>query len=392
MDPVQKVLFNNDSASDLELTFKSPYLYWIKSDKVKCYHEDTILGISLEVNSIKVMTLNKSRLKTHSFAVTSDPDLFINSVKIAIYPKPRKFLMIINKLSGSSKSMEIFEQVLVPILRETPYSFGYCEVFNDYMTKLEDSVTDLVFLSGDGTIHRVLSKIHAKNSKILQTLNIGVLPTGSRNSLAVELNGKDLMRAVYCIARGKTFKGDLIKVKIDDEELLATCAVLWGIGADIPKEADELRSLGPARFPLVILRKLVKKWKQHKACIIYEDENGEKHEKQAKFTGVFFGNHRSRNLINDEIPFPHANIQSGCIDGILVQDCGKFRSLQLFWQTMNSGAHVNNPKAEFIKFKNAELKCEKPSNVSIDGEIYSASSIQLIVWPGCINFLGSPQP
>jgi diacylglycerol kinase family enzyme len=348
--------------------------------------------MKLESSTLKILTIKKNLLKSHEFELKSEADLFIDNLKSVIYPVSRKFLILINKQSGPGKSQEVLERILIPTLAQTPFSFGFCDVQSDFWSKIDDSLTDLVFLAGDGTVHRVLSEIFLKFPKFLEKINIGVLPTGSRNSLAVELSGKELMTGVFNIVRGRTIKGDLVKVRLDNEKvLLSTCAVLWGLGADIPREADELRNLGPARFPLVILRKLVRKWKQHPASLTFEDQNGKKQEKNSRFTGIFFGNHRSRNILNDEIPFPNASLHNGLVDGLLVENCGKFRSLQLFWQSMNSGAHVENPYAQFIRFKTAELKTEKKSNVSIDGEIYSASSIELTVLPGAVKFLGSLQ-
>lgn len=46
-------------------------------------------------------------------------------------------------------------------------------------------------------------------------INFGIIPIGTRNSLACTLNGNNINETIFNIIKGKTIKSDLIKAKAD---------------------------------------------------------------------------------------------------------------------------------------------------------------------------------
>lgn len=371
-----------------ELEFTNPYIYWHTSKKLKCFHVDFFLALEHKSEKLILLTINSKNFKAFKFLLKSDPRDLITALKDMLYPTPRSFLIIHNQKSGPGISSEVLQKHFLPILNLTPYKYEIKETSQNLFEKVNEDFTDLIFFSGDGTVQRLLTDLYRKSPDKLSKISIGVVPTGSRNSLAVELSGKSIPKAIFNIIKAKHIVGDLMKVQLDSEVVLATTAILLGLGADIPKEADDLRGIGPIRFPYVILRKLVKKWKSITAAINYSTPSGNIVSKTSNFNGIFLGNHKAQNILNDEIPYPLGKIDSGDLEGILVENCSKLQALRIFWQTMNSGQHLFNPNAQFFKFISLVVKTENPINVSVDGEIYSSSNIQVTVWPGAVKFLG----
>lgn len=372
-----------------ELKFSSPYIYWHTAKKLKCFHIDSILAFEHKFEGFTLVIFHCDTIKTYKFLLKSDPQDLIIHLTNLLYPVPRSLLIILNHKSGSGNSEQIFQKHFLPLLHLTPYKYEVIETQESIFDKVRLNFTDLIFFSGDGTVNKVLTELHSKSALSLESISIGVVPTGSRNSLAIELSGKSVQKSIFNILKSNSTLCDLIKVELENEVILATTAILIGIGADIPKEADDLRSLGPIRFPFVILRKLVKKWRFLQASVKYCTPEGNILEKTSNFNGIFLGNHKAQNILNDEVPFPNASLNSGQLVGIFVENCSKLQALRVFWQVMNSGQHLFNPNAQFFDFISLCVKTETLINVSIDGEIYSSNNIQVSVWPRAIRFFGN---
>src|SRR5690349_14877086 len=101
--------------------------------------------------------------------------------------------------------------------------------------------TDMVCLGGDGTIHLLISSMNKHYPGSINSFKFGVLPTGSRNALACELNSKFVKIGILNIIKGNSFKADLMKIKLEFDEVLATTAVCWGIVSDLCNEAQHYR-------------------------------------------------------------------------------------------------------------------------------------------------------
>ena len=85
--------------------------------------------------------------------------------------------------------------------------------------------TDIVCLGGDGTMLQAISAVFSYQSTLIETVNFGILPVGSRNALSCELNGKNLSKAIFNLVKGISFKGDGMKVTLNNQTLIATTAV-----------------------------------------------------------------------------------------------------------------------------------------------------------------------
>ena len=372
-----------------ELKFSSPYIHWHSAKKLKCFHIDSILAVEHRSEWFNLLIFHCNSIKSYKFLLKSDPkDLTLHLTHL-LYPIPRSLLIILNKKSGSGQSEGIFQKHFLPFLQLSPYKYEVIETQENLFDKVDKNFTDLIFFSGDGTVNKILTELYSKNPSALNSISIGVVPTGSRNSLAIELSGKSLLKPIFHILKSKFTMCDLMKVELDHEAILGTTAILIGLGADIPKEADDIRGLGPIRFPFVILRKLVRRWKFLQASVKYQTPEGNLIEKTSNFNGIFLGNHKAQNILNDEIPYPNASLDSGQLVGIFVENCSKLQAFRIFWQVMNSGQHLFNPNAQFFDFISLSVKAETPMNVSIDGEIFQSCGVQVSVWPKAVRFFGN---
>ena len=87
---------------------------------------------------------------------------------------------------------------------------------------------------------------------------------------------------------------------------------------------------------------------------------------------------------------PHAKIDDGIIDVILVKKISRFAFIRMI-STYKAGRHLETPKvAENIVYgqgKKVVIKCSQPLNFSIDGEMGKADTLSLEVVPKAIKFI-----
>lgn len=243
---------NSNSTDPIILSLTSQHLSWeISKTKYQFSHE-FILGATANnlgtKFSILVFIPASNELSSFTFfhsntEVMTECASIINSLCYPDY-KLRNIAIIINPISGDKKGNSVLENIFLPALCYSPHKYHVLETSGaDFIvdfSRFKDisEFTDIVCMGGDGTVQQILTAIYHANPDMIGKINIGVLPTGTRNALAVELNGKNINCAILHAIKGNTFRGDLMKVNLDSQEVLATTAICWGIISDITEEAQ----------------------------------------------------------------------------------------------------------------------------------------------------------
>ncbi|OMJ71977.1 hypothetical protein SteCoe_29684 [Stentor coeruleus] len=392
MKPLDSVLVWTDKFQKTSLNLTSDYLYWESNKRLYAYHLDEVLGGKFQDSIFCIVTFRKSKFKFFKFSC-EDGVCFQNTLSLTLNSHPKFFLIIYNPISGTGTSKSDLFNIFLPILALTPHHYEIYETTSQaYPVSLIDKIgnefTDIVILGGDGTLHLLLSALYKRNRLSLNKIRIAILPSGSRNSLSVELNGKSFNKGVYNILKNYTILGDLMLVDTDDDVLLATTAVMCGLGADLPYEAEKIRKYGLFRFAIVGIKALIMPWKHYFCSFSCEKTDGEMLERVGNFLGISIGNNKAQNLRNDEMPFPFAHINSGNMDAVLIDPIYKLMFTKLFFQILNSGQHVNNPAITYIKLKKGEIKFQENSILNIDGEMYSTKKVKIEILKKALKYYG----
>ena len=395
MDILDTLQVYSEPKGSMELFLASTYIYWDDSVKLRGFHLESLSGIQYKQRDLTMVFFAKSTFKCYKFTPLVSCDAFISKVISLVFPVPKHFLIIFNQFSGSKKSASVLENDLLPLLSYTPYSFEVHEsqkngLSPQVLDKIGKSITDIICLSGDGTVHLVITAIFNRDPGLLTQVGLAVLPTGSRNSLSFELNGRSLKEVIFNIIRGKHVVGDLMKVTLGDIQMVCTTAVAWGISANITNEAENYRKLGMARYIIIGLKIALLKWRNFFASLSYLDINDEKHEVTGEFLGILVGNHRAKNIHNDECPFPLARISSGCMDLMIADAAGRFNAIHYFTQIMNNGAHLQNPIVSYVHIKKCKIIAQDDFVLNVDGEVYMSQSIEVEILPKSIKFYANP--
>lgn len=165
-------------------------------------------------------------------------------------------------------------------------------------------------------MHFILSQLwnSPELKHYINIIRFGMIPAGTRNGLSCTLNGKSVMRSCFHIAKGFNIKGDLMRIQIDDAEMVATSGLCWGLGAETVEGAENLRSFGRSRYVLSGIRIFFTSFKSHRANILCEDTKGIMREIEDNFDTLFVVNHRSPDIDSKELLSPDESLSSGTCD------------------------------------------------------------------------------
>ncbi len=194
----------------------------------------------------------------------------------------RKILFVINPISGNNRKNSVTAQIeslckkylISPDFLETAGENDEGRIAESISTFKPDTV---VAVGGDGTVNLVASLLVDTNIKL------GVIPTGSANGMAFELNiSTNIEQAMAVIARDVSGSIDLLKI---NREHLAIHLSDLGMNARIIKRFDQEKIRGIYGYARQFLKEL--KSPSHFRCII---DNGGKRKHKFKAVMVVLTN------------------------------------------------------------------------------------------------------
>ena len=153
------VILENGDRTQVFLT--NEYLYWDNNSRLKCYNLESLVACKQLSETLQIVVFKNSKFRIYSF-LCSDAFEFASQVNSLIFPESKHFLIIYNPVSGKGTSKKEFEKRLLPLISLTPYTYEVHEsiqasIPEDLMMKIGKTITDIIFLSGDGTVHHILT-------------------------------------------------------------------------------------------------------------------------------------------------------------------------------------------------------------------------------------------
>eukprot|EP01041_Mallomonas_annulata_P011506 gene11506-24050_t len=190
-----------------------------------------------------------------------------------IPPKPRKFLIFVNPVSGQQKSMHIWENITKPMLKyanieyelliTTRKNHGY-----DYIQQCNylEQFSIILIIGGDGIIFEIINGISVRTdaTDILQNVAIAPIPSGTGNglvkSILFESNEKySIINAIFVAIKGKPSAIDLSTVTTLNHSYTSFLLLGWGLISDIDILSEPMRWMGELRLYLGAIRFILEK-------------------------------------------------------------------------------------------------------------------------------------
>jgi YegS/Rv2252/BmrU family lipid kinase len=294
----------------------------------------------------------------------------------------KKVCCIVNPVSGLKKSLKVYYEAKNHF-EESKFNTSlfvskYPNHIKEYVSKIDKNMFDrIVIFGGDGTINEVVNGLYDSNN--LQSFKIGVIPTGSGNSVAHDTDLLDVKVAIQKSVGSNVMKMDVNQVDFDSFTRLSVSILGWGMFSFGNIRAEKLRILGPIRYDVASIITLLEK-KIHKAEIVIEGV-------PKLLECAFIVGCNSKHTGKGMIVAPKGGFSDKKIDLITVgKDVSRFQVFDIF-QKVYKGTHIDLPYVENIQVDSFKIDPGQKSFYNIDGDIVESQKASVRVIPEAINLL-----
>ena len=171
--------------------------------------------------------------------------------------KTKRAHVIVNPFSGHKKGIEVGDFVAKELsdtkIKVESYKTDEPEHAISIIKDLTLDPNDIIVsVGGDGTFCEVITGLMLRSDSAYKEIPLALVPAGSGNSQANDMEIMDYMNAIERIFAGRLRKMDIGKVSFTLDDKLETRyshnLVGWGLGVDSNLLAEKMRFLGPLRY------------------------------------------------------------------------------------------------------------------------------------------------
>ena len=297
----------------------------------------------------------------------------------------KKLLLIVNPISGKQTSKKLLPEAIKKLEKNFELKIIKSKCKGDIENILNTyDISKYYFcciMGGDGSLHEAINGLlkRADNIKI----PLALIPAGSGNSLARDLDILDFEKAIENIINEKKIKIDIAEINFNNQKIYSFNIIGWGMVANIGIKAEKYRWLGTSRYTILSLLEIIFK-KINSAKITYYDENNKKNQLKDKFMYAVLCNtiHTGKGM---KIA-PKAKLNDGLMDLVLIKDAPRLKLLKLM-PKLFTGEHINDNTVDYIYISKMKLEPNKLSNLNIDGEIKGETPFEINVIPSQIEII-----
>lgn len=240
-----------------------------------------------------------------------------------------------------------------------------------------DQYDALIAAGGDGTNFRILNSL-LKTFPATALPPLGILPVGSGNSFARDLNIETLDHALSAIRNGHAKPVDLISFSNGDQKTYFVNLMGLGFVTDVARTASRFKYLRDFSYIIGVLHQVITLSFHHLQLEIdgkyYQGENCFVEFCNSRYTG------------GSMLMAPDAQIDDGYMDIVIAGRLSR-TSLLVTLPKIFKGTHLQNPEVTCIKAKKATIKTDPPKILLPDGEILGITPVTVEVHPRCMKYL-----
>ena len=290
----------------------------------------------------------------------------------------KKICILVNQFAGDGKTVKKLPVILksfevANIANDVFYS-KHPGWFMDFIAHEDLGKYDgLVVVGGDGTIHEVVNGLMKSGQG--SHLPLGIIPGGSGNAFADDLGLKNPIHAVNQIVSGNMHSMDIMRISKGDTISYAFNIIAWGIASDVNIRAEKLRWLGNSRYSLSAIISILNLKKR--TILLHLDND------VVDSNAILFIALNTIHTGKGMKMAPHAKLNDGLMDLLLLRDASRLRILKIFLQSF-SGKHIIDPLVEYRNAKTFSIQTEGDL-LNIDGENIGRTPIEVSLIPGALS-------
>ena len=291
-------------------------------------------------------------------------------------------LCIVNPVSGLKKSLKSYHDIehkikevgFSPELLVTEYS-GHAM---DFLSKAKPNQFNRVFIfGGDGTVNEVINGLY--RADLLNDTPIGVIPTGSGNSVMHDIDCLDYVDAVDRALQDNIQLMDVNKVVFDNEVRLSVSIIGWGMFSYANLLAEQLRFLGTIRYDVASIIKLMQR-SFYNAKVTIDSESFD-------IKCAFIVGCNSIHTGKGMKAAPNGGFFDSVMDIFIVKnDVSRMQLMNIFLKVFK-GEQILLPYVHMKKATSLKIDALGESLFNLDGDLIKSSKVTTEVIPKAIKLL-----
>jgi len=293
----------------------------------------------------------------------------------------KRFHLIVNPEGGKKKGLYILEKIL-PIFEKNKTNLNILETqyvghAEEYANTVNfDGYDGLCAIGGDGTMFELVNGMLSRVDS--SRIPIGLITGGTGNAFMHDLDCLDPIQAVKRILKGNLRPIDIAEVITKEKKYYSFNIIAWGLANDAATMAEKLRMLGNVRYDIASIIEVLRGRKRI-AKLSFEDVSIED-----DFVFILGCNtiHTGKGMKMA----PHALLDDGKIDLVIVRKASKLKLLNLF-PKLFTGNHIKSSLVDYVQVDKFSIQTEDETSLMIDGEIVGTTPCDISMSTKQINVL-----
>lgn len=298
-------------------------------------------------------------LSSAGVEVTVLKDSAVKKLKVIVNPNAG----VKKGASNLTKCQNVWEQAGVEVtVLNTTHAGHAREIGRD--ENLADCDA-LVAIGGDGTLHELVNGYLSRDAgEDLPPL--GFIPGGSGNSIMAQQGTWDVGEAARRVAKGCVKSLDICEVNTRGETVASLNTICFGLTGVIGVIAEDHRWMGPVRYDVVAVWKIMTGIRELTTLDI-EDKEGRLFRVQDEMTTVYVNT--TQHFGKGKRCAPEKQSDDGLLDVYALKATATRGMLMAALLQLPTGAHVNSPVIMHWRAKKCTITLPSAGVFNVDGEI-----------------------
>jgi YegS/Rv2252/BmrU family lipid kinase len=292
-----------------------------------------------------------------------------------------KVAIIANPYSGKKKGNDKIEEVKNKLNKAGVKTDIFITEFHEHCKEIIEKIDILgydgiISFGGDGTNYNMLNGLmeHYGESEIPP---LGIIPGGSGNSFARDLEIFSLNDGIEAIIKNKPQKVDICRFTQDEKNFYFVNLLGFGFVTDVATTAAKFKSFGDFSYVIGVFHRVFK-MTFHKLKM---ELDGEKIEEKNCFVEIC----NSRYTGGDMLMAPDAKINDGLMDIVVLRPLTRMSILKTL-PKLFKGTHGENPAVKFYKARKVIIETIPAKTLLPDGEIFGSTPTEITILPGRVRY------
>ena len=290
----------------------------------------------------------------------SDTDSAIKKLKVIVNPNAG----VKKGSSNLAKCQKIWDEAGIEVVVINTTHAGHArEIGRDEDMADCDA---LVAIGGDGTVHELVNGYLSREIDTSELPPLGFIPGGSGNSIMAQQGTWDVEEAARRIAKGSVKSLDICEVNTCGETVASLNTICFGLTGVIGIIAEDMRCLGPARYDVVAVWKIMTGIREFTKLDIVDAE-GHTFRVEDEMTTVYVNT--TQHFGKGKRCAPEKQSDDGLLDIYALRATATRGMLMAALLQLPTGAHVNSPVIMHYRARKCTITLPTPGVFNVDGEV-----------------------